>query len=238
MKTLCLLLACIAMSTNTGGQSIRMKDSSDWWSMNGEHYPVLTVKPVEEHFATQNFKILGLSLDTVDFETIASKLGKAPVLERGDASTGRSQVCYTSYAGSDKIHLVFEFGEGQSSTFYLFRGGADWNGSNQCVKSGKVTADLSTETGLRLGLSRAQVEAILGKPDFVKGDRIAYCREFYRKATKEEFEKSRQEYPGSFSDEAAHQQFDRILVTMQLEARFTNLQMSYLHVSTDSLNDN
>lgn len=83
-----------------------------------------------------------------------------------------------------------------------------------------------------------QVEAILGKPASAKGDRVAYSREFHRRATQEEFERSRREYPESLSDELAHQKFDQVPVKMQIEATFKNLQMNYLVVSTDSLNDN
>jgi hypothetical protein len=238
MKLLLLLSFYASICASLGGQSIRLEDSSDWWSMNNQRNLGLYMEPIEKRFDTRNFKILNLSLDTLTFAAVASKLGKAPVVERGDASTGRSQICYTSGTSADKIHLVFEFGEGQSSAFYLFRGGVDWSGSNRCVKSSKLTENVSTEIGLRLGLPRVQVEAILGKADVAEGDRIAYGREFYRRATKEEFERSRQEYPESLSDEAAEGKFGSVPVTMELQARFKDSKMNYLYVSTDSLNDN
>jgi hypothetical protein len=238
MKTFRLLTVWILISTNLNAQTFRLEDNSDWWSINREQDTGLPVKPLQKHFDTRNFKIFGLSLDTLDFDAVAAKFGKASVVERGDAATGRSQICYSSNEGSEQIHLVFEFGEGQSSTLYLFRRGADWNGSNHCVNSSDVTARLSTDTGLKLGLSRIRVEAILGKPDSVKGDRIAYWREFNRKTTKEEFERFRREYPETLSDQSAHEQFDQVPVTMQIEAKFKNLHLDYLVVSTDSLKDN
>lgn len=238
MKTLCILAVWISLCTNLNAQTFRLNDGSDWWSIGSEKYSGLVATPLKKQFDTRTFKILGLSLDTIDFDAVVAKLGKASVVDRGDASTGRSQICYASNAGSEQIHLVFELSEGQTSTFYLFRGGPDWNGSNRCVKSSKVTARLSTDTGLRLGLSQMQVEAILGKPDSVNGDGIAYSREFDRKATKEEFERSRKEYPESLSDELAHQKFDQVTVPILIEAKFNNLQMNYLVVSTDSINNN
>jgi|SRR5665213_1737129 len=238
MKTLRIFAACISICTCSYAQTFRLRDNSDWWSISSEHSSGLVVTPISKQIDSRNFKILGLSLDTVDFDTVIAKLGKASIIDRGDASTGRSQICYVSNVGSEQVHLVFELSEGQVSTFYLFSGGADWNGRNRCVKSTKVTADLSTDAGLRLGLSRSQVEAILGKPDSVKGDRIAYLREFQRRATNEEFERSRREYPDSLSDKLAHEKFDQVAISMQIEANFKNLQMNYLVVSTDSLNDN
>jgi hypothetical protein len=80
-------------------------------------------------------------------------------------------------------------------------------------------------------------ETILGKPDSVASDRVAYCREFQRKATKEEFERSRREYPEPLSDKLAHERFDFVPVTLQIEARFRNLELNYLSVSTTSQSD-
>jgi hypothetical protein len=174
VKTLRILVVEILICTNLNAQNFRLEDNSDWWSINREQYSGLPAKSRRNHFDTRNFKIHGLSLDTLDFSAVASIFGKASVVERGDASTGRSQICYVSNDSSEQIHMVFEFGEGQISTFYLFRGGVDWNGRDRCVNSRDVAAHLSTGTGLRLGLSRMQVEAILGRPDSVKGDGIAY----------------------------------------------------------------
>jgi hypothetical protein len=55
---------------------------------------------------------------------------------------------------------------------------------------------------------------------------------------KEEFERSRRENPEVLNDKLAHEKFDLVLVTLQLEARFRNLRTDYLYVSTESLNDN
>lgn len=237
MKSLVFLILGISLSASSASQTLRLKDRSDWWSLNNEKEPGLNVELAEKHFDTNNFKILGLSLETLDFDKVAAKLGKASVVERGDASYSRSQVCYVSGAGPDRINLIFESGEGLSSTVYIFRGGPDWKGSNLCVKSNRVSSGLTTGTGLRLGLSRAQVEAILGKPDSVESNRVAYCREFQREATKEEFERSRREYPAPLSDKLAHEKFDFVPVTIQIEARFKNLELNYLFVSTTSQSD-
>ena len=76
-----------------------------------------------------NFQILGLNLDDDIFSEAAAKLGKAPVVERGDASTGRSQVCYISPEERGTVHLVFEKGE-VNEVFYLFVGGQTGRAAN------------------------------------------------------------------------------------------------------------
>jgi hypothetical protein len=232
MKSFVPLILGISLGALFASQTLRLEDRSDWWSLNNEKEPGLNVELLEKRFDTNNFKILGLSLEKLDFDQVAAKLGKATVVQRGDASYSRSQACYVSGLGSDGIHVIFEAGEGGSSTVYIFRGGPDWRGSDLCVTSNRVSADLTTGTGLRLGLSRPEVETILGKPDFAVGDRVAYCREFQKKATEEEFAKSRQEYPTPLSDKVAHEKFDFVPVTIQIEARFKNLELNYLFVST------
>ena len=47
-----------------------------------------------------------------DFAEIRFKLGAATEVERGDAASGRNQICYTTSSGS--VHLIFEFGEADS----------------------------------------------------------------------------------------------------------------------------
>src|SRR5258706_1970442 len=130
MKPLRILAVCISICTNLDAQTFRVEDNSDWWSINREQYSGLPVKPRRKQFDTRNFKILGLSLDTLDFDAVAAKLGRASVVERGDAATGRSQICYASTEGSEQIHLLFVFIEGHTSSFNLFRWGEDWNVSN------------------------------------------------------------------------------------------------------------
>jgi hypothetical protein len=84
-----------------------------------------------------------------------------------------------------------------------------------------------------LGLSRAEVEAILGKPDSAGGNRIAYCRDFKRKATREEFERLRHEDPNP-TDKRAHELYDFIEESIQIQADFTDQKLSYFFVSTSS----
>jgi hypothetical protein len=84
-----------------------------------------------------------------DFLEIRFKLGAATEGERGDAASGRNQICYTAPSGS--VHLIFEFGE-VNSVPYLFDGGPTWNGSELCAPSSSVSAKLSTASGLRLGI--------------------------------------------------------------------------------------
>jgi len=111
-----------------------------------------------------NFQILGLKLNDEIFGKASAKLGKATIVQRGDASTGRSQICYSSPGKRGKIYVIFEKGE-VNDAFYMFSGGPDWQGSDLCINSNLITSSLSTASGLRLGQTVAQVRGILGKTE-------------------------------------------------------------------------
>jgi hypothetical protein len=190
------------------------------------------VKPQKNELDGGNFAIVGVKLDRGQTGKIETNLGKAKSVQRGDGAAGREQVCYIS-EGTENVHLIFESGE-INTIFYLFTGGADWEGSALCAKSKQVSMNTATASGLKLGLTRGQVETILGKPDFVKGDTLVYSREIEKRATTEEFERMRNQYAEKLSDKAAHEMFDSYVVESYLEVRFLDSRLSYLVVSSAS----
>jgi len=212
-----------------------LRDKSDWWSVNNENFPDLKLPPRNTGLDNRNFQIAGVDLNKLDFESVAAKLGAARLVERGDASSGREQACYVSDGNSKKVFLIFEGAEGEEGAFYLFTGGQDWTGSKLCAKSAQVSERLSTESGLKLGLSRAQLESVVGKPDLASGDRLVYSRVVKKRASPEEFERSRREYPETLSDKRAHEMFDFFTVDMRIEARLTDSRVGYLAVMTTVL---
>jgi len=227
-----LLLICALLSPASRAQSTRLNDHSDWWSILNEESHGPEVKRNSKPIDDANFQIAGVAIGERQFEQLGAKLGKAKEVERGDASTGRHQVCYQSVEATEKVHLIFEFGEVEG-TFYLFSGGQNWRGNELCVKSKAVSTGLSTSSGLKLGLGRPEVEAILGPPDAVKSDRVFYSREVRHKATRSEFEEQRKEYPEKLTDDEAHRKFAFFDVGAFIEARFVNSKLNYLAVSRD-----
>ena len=226
MPTVLLSILLLLAST---GQAPRREDNSDWWSLLNEDFPVPAVKPQNKDLEAVNFQILGVVLGN-QLEQITAKLGRTRSVQRGDASTGREQVCYVSVDTQEKVHLIFEFGEVESA-FYLFAAGADWTGSNLCRASPKVSPAIATAAGLKLGLTRAQVEAILGDPDFASDDKLVYYREVERKVSAKEFAQLRKDYPEKLTDREAHEKFDSYTVGMYVEVRLVNSQLNYLAVS-------
>src|SRR5215472_11725588 len=117
----------------------RKNDNSDWWSLlRTDKTERQTTVQSREPLAS-NLRVLGIDLGEDLLSRAAGKLGRAQTAERGDASSGRAQVCYASpQRRSRPIHLVFESGE-VTDSFYFFAGGPDWEGSDLCVKSRLVS---------------------------------------------------------------------------------------------------
>jgi hypothetical protein len=226
----CRLLISILLAAICQAQGKPVNNDSDWWSILKEDSHGPQIKPNNSPLDERSSQILGVTLGEKQFEEVGAKLGKATEIGRGDGATGRHQVCYESAQGLDKIHLVFGFGEVEE-TFYLFAGGPEWNGSDLCVKSSLITERVATASGLKLGLTRRQTEAILDSPDHVDGDRLFYSREIQKKTSPAEFDQMRTEYPQKLSDKDAHEKFDYYDMTMYVEAHFGNSKLDYLAVS-------
>lgn len=234
MKRL-VVLSCGLALLSLLSHAQRLNDSSDWWSINRTDRRTPNVKPSNRELQWSNFSLAGVILGQGGVEAMTAKLGQASEIERGDASTGRSQFCYASAANS-AVHVVFEFGEDES-VFYLFSGGANWNGSKYCVQSKRVSKSLSTASGLRLGLTRSEVEAVLGHPDATTADEFVYSRQFDKKSNPSEFATFRKEYPMQLSDEEAHRKFDSYPVEQYVLTRFSDSRLVYLAVSVSGSGD-
>ena len=137
----CVLFFCILIGRTAAQDNPVRMDSSDWWSyLRQEELPIQRsrqpVKFQSKKPAETNFQVASIALDEAwNFSEVLSKFGKATEVERGDAASGRNQICYQSSTG--KVHLIFELGE-VDSIVYLFENGPKWNGSELCATSTSV----------------------------------------------------------------------------------------------------
>ncbi|MDE3169079.1 MAG: hypothetical protein KGL75_02970, partial [Acidobacteriota bacterium] len=204
-----------------------IKGSSDWWSFLNENFRSPVRSPQRRSFATSNLVIGSLSFGEEDlFELsgdplhgIEVALGKAPVTERGDPSTSRSQICYTSAEHPGAMYLVFETG-GSELNFYLFADGAPWTARIRCAPSALVSRSLATGSGLHLGMSSSEVEAVLGKPTAYSHDKLIYWGTTVRKTPVDVLNKLRQQHPKMSSSDFQND-FSRYDLTIYIEARFS-----------------
>src|SRR5580704_4994940 len=82
-------------------RAIRISDDSDWWSGGRTLDSDDTIRIQRREIARTNFRILGIELSEAMFGQARAMLGEASLVERGDAATGRDQICYVSAEDSD-----------------------------------------------------------------------------------------------------------------------------------------
>lgn len=225
---MCVLIGC-GMSQET---AVRL-DSSDWWSYTRqEELPVPQrrepIRFQNREPSESNFQVAGLALGaTWDFAEIRSKLGKATEVERGDAASGRNQICYVSPSG--EVHLIYELGE-VDAVLYLFLHGAKWNGSQLCAVSEAVSANISPASGLRLGLQPQQVRSILGNPSIATPSKLVYYFSYKERTPPEALARLRQNHP-DMSDAEFTKNFEYADSESYIEARFASGKLNYLAIS-------
>jgi hypothetical protein len=228
MRLKLLTIVVLLVVTAAAQQSKRIDDDFDWWSLMRTDEPVSN-KSDRIRTPAGNLQIAGMSLlDPSMSAKLQRKMGHTVEIARGDAATGRHPYCYSSTQGP-KTYLIFEFGE-VDSAFYLFSDGLSWNGSEYCKSSSLVTNGLSTPSGLKLGISRADFEKLLGKPTLVKGDRIIYVRSISVKSTPEELKRAKI-YAPDMNEQEFQQNYAHWDFSTHIEASFKEGKLYHLAVS-------
>lgn len=214
----------------------RQEDNSDWWSSYSPSQPEEGMKVItqEREIAPSNFQVLGIALDEAMFGHAAAKLGEATDIERGDASTGRHQVCYVSAQGSEKVYLIFERGE-VDFNFYLFTGGPSWHGFDFCVSSSLVSRSTSTASGLHLGLTPSQAIAILGQPSYRRPNELIYSLHMRKKLSPELRKALRRQHP-ELSDQEFTEEFGEYDLGVGADLRFVSSRLTYLTIGKSETN--
>ncbi len=212
-----------------GSTRLRLVDKSDWWSIGREPDSEDEIKAQERELSSSNFRALGVALGDEMFVRAAAKLGKATIVERGDAASGRTQECYVSVQPGKKVHFILEQGE-VNLAFYLFEDGPQWQGEERCTKSSLVSANAATASGLHLGQTPAQVIAILGKPNLLRKNQLSYSLHVKKKTSPEDLEKIRSSYP-KLSDQEFHDNYDYYDLSANVNAKFVDSRLTYLAIS-------
>ncbi len=127
-----------------------------------------------------NFEILGIRLGTSTIQDLKQTLGQAPAMKAKDPEN--SLMCYAS-PGPDRTVLQFENWT-DPIEFRLFKGSPEL--VTKCLPTDHVSASISTMSGLRLGLGRDAVVALLGQPQKIHAGRWSYESSSVRPLTTDE----------------------------------------------------
>jgi hypothetical protein len=231
--TACCLFFCAVAALPKQNPSSVNGDDSDWWSTVEEYLRTdssahgTNLQHRELPASSQEIANVKLGFGVV--REAQTKLGLATVVSRGDAAFSRTQVCYV--ASDSHTHLVFEEqGEGFGASFYLFQDGRNWNGSELCWRLSLNSQQLQTPSGLRLGLTRTDVEAVLGKPSTESPDRLTYDLEAKKRTPAAKLEQLRQQN-SDLSDKDFDESFDFYYEDWYVIAKFNDSKLVYLTVT-------
>jgi len=227
------LLLYVLIGCATAQNTPRRMDSSDWWSYTRQEelpieQPRQPIKFQGRKPEEANFQVAGITLgETWDFWAVRSKFGEATEVQRGDAASGRNQICYLSSTGG--VHLIFELGE-VDSLVYLFEEGPKWNGSELCATSKAVSEETTTASGLRLGLQPEQVKKILGDPSIATPKKLVYYFGYKEKTPPKALAELRKEHP-TMNDAEFRKNYEYFDGEAYIEARFASGKLNYLVIS-------
>jgi hypothetical protein len=167
---------------------------------------------------SRSLEVLGFTLGQNEAADVEAKLGKARTSHAPDHDM--TQRCYQS-KGVDHTAVVFEDWSGTLSGFRIYR--AD-ESDRHCTLTPFVTAELSTASGLKLGLNREKVLQILGKPTNALRNRLLYKRESQRPMTAEEVARFKRAYPGENNSDLT------VFITTEIKLSFRSSKLSSIDV--------
>lgn len=127
-----------------------------------------------------------LKVETLPFDSIPQVMGPSreshPAWPAAEGFPGR---CYMSSQPGDATALLFVWGtSGLAQCISVFKSRGLLAPGVECAPSDTVHAGLLTPEGLRLGMTRAEVETMLGAPGGSAANRIGYARRMTLPATK------------------------------------------------------
>lgn len=167
-------------------------------------------------FDSGSFRILDLTLGKSEVADLVRILGPSPEVQARDPE--ESFRCYAA-AGSDKT--VLEIGDWFDTLveFRLLSGTAAT--IRRCARTSRVSLSLSTGSGLKLGIDRNEVLALLGRPTKTQGQTYIYESAYDRPLTAEERRRAQSSY---------HSPPDAVEVYERIELKFTGPRVTLVDI--------
>lgn len=125
---------------------------------------------------TRHLEILGFTLGKSTFADVEAKLGKSPAGRCSPGEEASIEVCY--FARDGRTRVVFESGSSGGwkvlDGYEVIASNLHWPCYGQCPRASRVTSDVQTEGGLKLGLTREKLIALLGPPKKTRGNEFTF----------------------------------------------------------------
>jgi hypothetical protein len=169
--------------------------------------------------------ILGLTIGRASLNDVQTKLGNGKLARVSRDEESDVSVCYVSPI--DSTVLVFYSGAmggwKDITWFALWTREAGFPHASQCTSSKLVSRNLSTQSGVRLELTNAALEQIVGKPTEHAPESVKYNYLCRRKMTEDEIKR----FKDANNWEARYPYFDR---TSWIEAHYLNSTVARIEI--------
>jgi hypothetical protein len=132
-----------------------------------EHEPRCSQNsPTRVQIADTDATILGLAIGQESLKDVQATLGRAQIVRVSSDEESDVALCYESSAdGTVLIFYSSAMGAWQNIIrFALWSRNSEFSHRSQCTKSALVSRNIATESGLRLGLTTQETEAVAGRP--------------------------------------------------------------------------
>ncbi len=145
-----------------------------------------------------SFVFLGIQVGRGDtLASVMRGLGKTEEWGSGDASTSETKICYRIKGGENDLIIVFASSAemasppGQINHIRVYAVASMFAQRKRCSLIDVSAHDLKTSDGLRLGLSPAEIQAILGPKRVAKNQSLNYsgCSKRYLKTSDPYFDR-------------------------------------------------
>lgn len=150
-----------------------------------------------EKLSNVHLTILGFTIGQHTLEDIQKVLGKAKFLTRREQAPKR--ICYVSGEKQNDTIVIFEAGPiggwEMLTAITIASGKVSFKERSSCTVASQVSTNVSTEGGLKLGLDRAGLEAILGNPSRAHGSTLHYEFRAREKMTEKQIQKLAKLWP-------------------------------------------
>jgi hypothetical protein len=147
-------------------------------------------------------EMLGFTLGKSTLADVESKLGKSAARKCSREEEASKEVCYL--AGEGKTIVVFEAGFSggwkELDGYKVIEGSLQRPCYRQCPRAAQVIGDVQTEGGLKLGLTREQLIALLGPPKRTRGNKLSFVWQSRQAMTKEQQEAASRTFKSPVTD--------------------------------------
>jgi hypothetical protein len=168
-----------------------------------------------------NYTVMGLTIGECSRHDILSKLGPTLMI-KDEENTHIDHLCYIS--DRDETLIIFSFKANQCARFQMMSRKHQFYKWHFCAVSPLVTEEMSTESGITLGMHKDQLKTMLGTPKKDSDEILVF--EYKRKIPmeNEELKKGSQYFEDRNIDSSR-------TVSIYVEARFVDSELSSFDMS-------